>query len=165
MCAAASSTRPGWRWLQTASAAIALTVAGAAPAHTSEEVPFITTPDAVTRAMLQLARVKRTDFVIDLGSGDGRIVILAAQRFGARGLGVEIDPTLAKACYDRGLAHEHAAQHDEALADFSRAIELDAVERQEGFGGQRELGLDGLFHAAALVHAAGHFCARVIPGG
>ncbi len=59
-----------------------------------EEVPFITTPDAVTVAMLQLAQVGASDMLIDLGSGDGRIVITAAQRFGTRGLGVDIVPDL-----------------------------------------------------------------------
>jgi SAM-dependent methyltransferase len=59
-----------------------------------EEVPFITTPDHVTLAMLTLAGVGATDHLIDLGSGDGRIVITAARRFGASGLGVEIDPAL-----------------------------------------------------------------------
>jgi SAM-dependent methyltransferase len=59
-----------------------------------EEVPFITTPDNVTVAMLELAGVGPKDSVIDLGSGDGRIVIVAARRFGARGLGVEIVPDL-----------------------------------------------------------------------
>jgi SAM-dependent methyltransferase len=58
------------------------------------DVPFIVTPDHVTRAMLELADVKPGDFVIDLGSGDGRIVIVAARHFGARGLGVEIVPDL-----------------------------------------------------------------------
>jgi SAM-dependent methyltransferase len=58
-----------------------------------EEVPFITTPDNVTAAMLDLAAVKAGDHVVDLGSGDGRIVIAAARR-GATGLGVEIDPRL-----------------------------------------------------------------------
>ena len=60
----------------------------------TEEVPFITTPDSVTLAMLQLAQVGARDHVIDLGSGDGRIVITAARRFGASGLGVEIVPEL-----------------------------------------------------------------------
>lgn len=54
-----------------------------------EEVPFVATPDNVTLAMLQLAGVGPEDYLIDLGSGDGRIVIVAASRFGARGLGVE----------------------------------------------------------------------------
>jgi SAM-dependent methyltransferase len=60
----------------------------------SDEVPFITTPDNVTLEMLQAARVGPADHVIDLGSGDGRIVIVAAKRFGATGLGVEIVPDL-----------------------------------------------------------------------
>jgi hypothetical protein len=55
-----------------------------------DEVPFVVTPDNVTLAMLQLAKVTSEDYLIDLGSGDGRIVILAAKRFGARGLGIEI---------------------------------------------------------------------------
>ena len=63
-------------------------LAGAALAQ--DDVPFITTPDNVTLAMLQLAGVGADDHVIDLGSGDGRIVITAAKRFGASGLGVEI---------------------------------------------------------------------------
>lgn len=65
-----------------------------APAQVIEEVPFITTPDSVTLAMLTLAGVGPRDHVIDLGSGDGRIVITAARRFGASGLGVEIVPEL-----------------------------------------------------------------------
>jgi len=60
----------------------------------TEEVPFVVTPDSVTLAMLQLAKVTSGDYVIDLGSGDGRIVILAAKRFGARGLGIEIQDGL-----------------------------------------------------------------------
>jgi hypothetical protein len=70
-------------------AALALLVAGS-PARAQDEVPFITTPDNVTLAMLELAGVTANDTLIDLGSGDGRIVITAARRFGARGLGVEI---------------------------------------------------------------------------
>ena len=60
------------------------------------DVPFVTTPPAVSEAMLTIAGVGKQDYVIDLGSGDGRIVILAAKKFGARGLGVEIDPRLVK---------------------------------------------------------------------
>ena len=74
--------------------AAVLCLAGAAWAQ--DEVPFITTPDQVTLAMLELAAVGPADHVIDLGSGDGRIVITAARRFGARGLGVEIVPELVK---------------------------------------------------------------------
>ncbi|PPE65665.1 SAM-dependent methyltransferase [Caldimonas caldifontis] len=60
----------------------------------ADEVPFITTPDHVTLSMLELAGVGASDHLIDLGSGDGRIVITAAKRFGASGLGVEIVPDL-----------------------------------------------------------------------
>jgi hypothetical protein len=63
-------------------------------AWAQDEVPFITTPDQVTLAMLELAAVQPGDRLVDLGSGDGRIVITAARRFGARGLGVEIVPDL-----------------------------------------------------------------------
>ena len=59
-------------------------------------MPFITTPDNVTLEMLRLANVGPGDHVIDLGSGDGRIVILAARRFNATGLGVEIEPDLVR---------------------------------------------------------------------
>jgi len=71
--------------------------AGHSRAQLTDEVPFITSPDNVTLEMLNAAGVKRGDHVIDLGSGDGRIVILAAKRFEATGLGVEIDPRLVEA--------------------------------------------------------------------
>ncbi len=61
-----------------------------------EEVPFIVSPDNVTLEMLRIASVGPKDHVIDLGSGDGRIVTTAAKRFGATGLGVEIDPALVE---------------------------------------------------------------------
>ncbi len=58
------------------------------------EAPYITTPDAVVQAMLDLAGVGAKDVVFDLGCGDGRIVIAAARERGARGVGVEIDVDL-----------------------------------------------------------------------
>jgi SAM-dependent methyltransferase len=64
-----------------------------APARTPD-IYFVPTSHAVADAMLTLARVTAADVVYDLGSGDGRLVILAAQKFGARGVGVEIDPRL-----------------------------------------------------------------------
>jgi SAM-dependent methyltransferase len=57
-------------------------------------VPYVPTPDATVDAMLELARVGPRDVVFDLGSGDGRIVIAAALKRGARGVGIEIDPEL-----------------------------------------------------------------------
>jgi SAM-dependent methyltransferase len=59
-----------------------------------QEVPYVVTPPEVVDAMLRLAGVGRDDLVYDLGSGDGRIVIAAARDFGARGVGIEIDPRL-----------------------------------------------------------------------
>lgn len=59
-----------------------------------EDAPFVPTPDEVVTAMLELAKVGPGDHVIDLGSGDGRIVIEAARRYGASGLGVEKSPAL-----------------------------------------------------------------------
>lgn len=76
-----------------------------AQAQADLDVPFITTPDHVTVAMLELAGVRPGDRLIDLGSGDGRIVITAARRFGATGLGVEIVPELV----ERSRANAHRA--------------------------------------------------------
>jgi precorrin-6B methylase 2 len=56
------------------------------------DVPFVVTVDEVIDAMLKTAGVKAQDVVYDLGCGDGRIVITAAQRYGARGVGVDINP-------------------------------------------------------------------------
>jgi precorrin-6B methylase 2 len=56
------------------------------------DVPFVPTPQAVVDRMLSLAEVKKNDVLYDLGSGDGRIVITAAKRYGARGIGIDLDP-------------------------------------------------------------------------
>ena len=98
----------------------------AAQAQPTEEVPFITSPDNVTLEMLRIARVGPTDHVIDLGSGDGRIVILAARRFGASGLGVEIVPDLvAKSqqnARDAGVADRVSFRQQDLFAtDLSAA--------------------------------------------
>jgi len=58
------------------------------------DTPYVPTPQAVVEKMLDLAQVKPGDTIIDLGSGDGRVVITAARERGARGFGVEIDPQL-----------------------------------------------------------------------
>ncbi len=54
--------------------------------------PFVTTPQDVVDHMLQLAQVGRDDVVYDLGCGDGRLVIAAAKKYGAHGVGVDFDP-------------------------------------------------------------------------
>lgn len=78
--------------------ACAATFAPMAPAQSGAaedlDVPYVTTPQNVVDAMLELAGVTANDVLLDLGSGDGRVVITAAQRFGTRGTGIEIDPRL-----------------------------------------------------------------------
>src|SRR5690242_2805480 len=56
------------------------------------DVPYVPTPQDVVEAMLNVAQVGANDFLIDLGSGDGRIVVTAAAKFGARGFGVDLNP-------------------------------------------------------------------------
>ena len=58
------------------------------------EVPYVPTPQVTVDEMLRVAGVGPRDFVIDLGSGDGRIVVTAASKFGARGFGVDLDEEL-----------------------------------------------------------------------
>lgn len=63
-------------------------------AEREPDVPYVSTPMPVVEAMLELARVDRRDSLFDLGSGDGRIVVAAAERYGTPGVGVEIDSGL-----------------------------------------------------------------------
>jgi hypothetical protein len=100
-------------------------VAGQAPARTPD-VHFVPTPTAVVDAMLKLANVKASDVVYDLGSGDGRIVIAAAQKFGARGVGIELDRQLVseanKKAREAGVADKVAfLSTDLFKADISEA--------------------------------------------
>lgn len=76
--------------------AVVLTaVAAAAQTATptrAPDVPYVPTTEPAVEAMLKLAKVGRSDVVYDLGCGDGRIVIAAARKFGARGVGIDINP-------------------------------------------------------------------------
>ena len=56
------------------------------------DVPYVSTPAPVVEGILRLAAVQAEDVVYDLGCGDGRVVIAAARDFGARGVGIDIDP-------------------------------------------------------------------------
>src|SRR5467141_895349 len=71
--------------------------------------PYVPSPQSVVADMLKVAEVGADDFVIDLGSGDGRIVLTAAKVFGAQGFGVEIKENLVK--------RANEAAHKEGLAD------------------------------------------------
>ena len=90
------------------------------------DIHFVPTPTAIVDAMLKLARITATDVIYDLGSGDGRIVITASQKYGARGVGVEIDPELIKEATRRarkvGVAdHVTFLQADLFKTDLSEA--------------------------------------------
>ena len=76
--------------------AIALVVLTTAASTQTRLAPYVATPLDVVDRMLTLARVGPSDVVYDLGCGDGRVVIMAAQKFGARGVGVDIDPALVE---------------------------------------------------------------------
>src|ERR1017187_4450913 len=66
-------------------------------AHAAESgVPYVPTPQEVVERMLEIAKVGPQDYLIDLGSGDGRIVVTAAKKFGARGFGVDLNPVRIK---------------------------------------------------------------------
>lgn len=108
-----------------------LTAAGLpARARTAEVqsslAPFVPTPQDVVEKMLNMAQVSAKDVVYDLGSGDGRLVITAAKAFGARGVGIDIDPariaesrTNAKTA---GVEHRVEFRQQDALAaDLSQA--------------------------------------------
>jgi predicted RNA methylase len=95
------------------------------PARTPD-TPFAPTPPPTVDAMLQLARVAPGDVVYDLGSGDGRIPMLAAQKYGATGVGLELDPALVERA--RTVAREGQTEDrvtfveaDFFTADLSRA--------------------------------------------
>ncbi len=98
----------------------------AAGAQEAERPPFITTPSDVVVEMLRFAGTSAQDLVADLGSGDGRIPIAAAKHFGARGLGIELDPALVEASRRNAEAEKVAdrvrfVHGDVLLAQFAEA--------------------------------------------
>ena len=81
--------------------------------------PFVPTPQEVVDRMLELAEISENDVVYDIGCGDGRIVITAAQRYGSRGVGIDIDPQ--RIAESRANAERAGVSH---LVEF---IEQDAL--------------------------------------
>ncbi len=78
-------------------AVLSLVLATAAPAQTRyPDVPYVPSSPQIVEGMLKLANVTAADTVYDLGCGDGRIAIMAAQKFGAKAVGVDIDPERIK---------------------------------------------------------------------
>jgi len=105
-----------------ACAVAALIAAGQAAAQTAGRAPpFVTTPPEVVERMLTLAQTRREDLVMDLGSGDGRIVIAAAKKYGARGIGVELDPKLVETARDPDLRAEMSDRGRARAAGFTWA--------------------------------------------
>jgi hypothetical protein len=95
------------------------------------DTPYVPTPRSVVERMLEIAGVGPSDYLIDLGSGDGRIVLTAATKFGARGHGIDIDPRLVRRSQEaaRKLGVADRAQfrvEDIFEADFSRATVISA---------------------------------------
>jgi SAM-dependent methyltransferase len=84
-------------------------------------VPYVQTPMEIVERMLRMAEVKKDDYVIDLGSGDGRIVIEAAKR-GARGLGVDLDPNLVRLATQNA---QKAGLHDRARFEVRDIFQTD----------------------------------------
>jgi cyclopropane fatty-acyl-phospholipid synthase-like methyltransferase len=100
--------------------------AAAAQVGPNEEIPFVPTPIEVIDRMLELAEVKKGDVIYDLGSGDGRIVIRAAKKYGVRGVGIEMDELLLeqarKAANAEGVNHLVEFRSEDALkTDLSPA--------------------------------------------
>ena len=87
-----------------------------ATAWPQDTIPFVPSPMLVVERMLQLAEVRKDDVLYDLGSGDGRIVIEAAKKFGVRGIGVDLNPTLVEQA--RRRAAEEGVSH---LVEFRAA--------------------------------------------
>lgn len=90
------------------------------------DVPFVPTPYVVIEEMLRLAKVTPQDYVMDLGSGDGRVLITAARRYGASGMGVDLDAELVAqslaSAAEAGVAERVTFQQQDLFkTDFSRA--------------------------------------------
>ena len=90
------------------------------------DVVYVPTPNDVVMKMLDLARVGKDDVIYDLGCGDGRIVVLAAKKRGARGAGFDIDPLRIKECHENARRYQvedlvRFEQEDIFKLDLSKA--------------------------------------------
>ena len=90
-------------------------------AQENEKVPYVPSPIEVVDRMLEFADVKKADVVFDIGSGDGRMVIQAAKKYGARGVGLELDARLVEIA--RAEAKRQGVDH---LVDFKQGDALKA---------------------------------------
>ena len=111
------------------SLAILALSAGPVAAQAAQQTPlrtpdviFVPTPEEVVDAMLKVAKVTKNDVVYDLGSGDGRIPVTAAQKYGARAVGLDIDPVRIREANER---LKSAATSDPGLASRVRFLNQD----------------------------------------
>jgi len=94
-------------------------LAAALPARAQQpSVPYVPTPQEVVDRMLAMGKVGKNDYLIDLGSGDGRIVVTAAKRFGTRGFGVDLNP----ARIEESVANAKAAGVTDLVAFYQRDL-------------------------------------------
>lgn len=117
---------PGWDYHEGMIRVVAVGLAAFALVPQKSLAPYVATPEEVVERMLALAQVTRNDVVYDLGCGDGRIPILAAKKYGARGVGIDIDPRRIKESREnaRASAVEHLVEfrlEDALQADVSNA--------------------------------------------
>jgi precorrin-6B methylase 2 len=123
----------GIAWVADGPALLGAASASVTPADTSggasqavaaqkrtPDVIFVPTPTEVVEAMLKAAKVTKNDVVYDLGCGDGRIVITAAKEYGARGIGIDIDP--------QRISEARANAEKAGVADRVKFLEQDLFE-------------------------------------
>ena len=108
------------RLLSMVSLALALVVPAARAQDGRGDVVYVPTPQVVVDEMLRMAKVSAADFIIDLGSGDGRIIITAAKKYGARGFGVDLDTYLLKIA--------NASAKKEGVSDRASFVEQNLFE-------------------------------------
>jgi SAM-dependent methyltransferase len=105
---------------------VAMFVAAGCATKAKQYPPWWWTPDSRVEAMLELAGVTDKDVVYDLGSGDGRIVIAAAKKYGARGVGIEINPELVRLSEQKAREAQVSDRVRFDLEDFWHADISDA---------------------------------------
>ncbi len=144
-------------------AALALCAASALAADIERSGgPYVPTPQAVVDQMLHMGNVGESDFVVDLGSGDGVIVLTAARRFKASGMGVDIDPDLVKLSNESarklGVADRaRFLQQDVFKADLSKASVVTLYLLPEMMGKLRHKIFNELKPGARVVSHDYHF--------
>src|SRR5437763_3928481 len=133
------------------------------------DVKYVPSPQSVVDAMLELAHVTAADIVYDLGSGDGRIPIRAAQRYGARAVGVELEPRLVAEASDNakragvagprlvresGSVRNRFQRRDRRHALPDAAAESTAESEAEGASSRRARRLPPVGHGTRLAAGA-----------